>query len=840
MGKLVNVVLTDGTVAAVPEEDAERLRGAGAGRFESGQEAATRAGGDVRAEQAGGFGSTVRAGIEGAADMFSGGLYGRAVGQFGGDEAELEMRQAAVEHPLARGIGEVGAALAPTGWLGGGARAVGEVSALGGTLQAGKAIAAATGSRALGRLAEGAMFGVQGHLAHTNVTGDPLTVEGTVEAAGVGALLNFGMGVLGDRLVQVGAKAKQLGGEAAQLKQAVAVATEGAPRLESGPVDSAWNGFRTAFTAQQKAEAQMLKEAAKAEAEAVAQSAKVARAYDAFANNNQRLTIAVKKAEQMVRDIEAGYSPLGTPTEVINGERRRVRDVLDEVAGEQRTQIASPEINKPVISPELKARLDAYQSRISDIYKKKGGGYELNGAGKWEKNPAIPPNPRGALEDLRALQDELTTGPNSFPKRSGELAELPPKPSADLPAMRPATGPIAQVRLPSTPREFAAMRPESIAKMANAMGPEAQAEFGRFARELDLAPQASAAETAAAVHEQLNTYVKAAEAVKQAVREGAEPARAGLVDWARRQLKRAAKYAVARAADVGGAAGAITRTMAGESAGYAMDRIEQSLLDTQLLAGKLAAQEKAKAVVSKYATAMGQGAGKLGPVVAYLGSTFPDGQSDAESDPRKQAVNRIAELNRAALAGPDAMFSAVETMMGHPGDIGWKIHSKVMSGVLHLQQTAPRDPGLDFRMFESGWVPGWEDTIAFAHRYEALMNPTAAIARAMSGDGHPAAADTLWAVWPAWMQQVATEMAADSDRLARLTHHQISGLSQLFRTPLSSLQDPDVVLTLQGLYLPHPPTAGGTAPRSSGRAVGRPAAVQSTVAGSSVAGLISQ
>ena len=69
------------------------------------------------------------------------------------------------------------------------------------------------------------------------------------------------------------------------------------------------------------------------------------------------------------------------------------------------------------------------------------------------------------------------------------------------------------------------------------------------------------------------------------------------------------------------------------------------------------------------------------------------------------------------------------------------------------------------------------------------------------------------------------------------TMRRAGALSAIFRSPMTGYQDPTISTALQAMYLPKP------APSPSGgrgsQPTGRPPAVQSQVAGSSVANLIS-
>lgn len=290
--------------------------------------------------------------------------------------------------------------------------------------------------------------------------------------------------------------------------------------------------------------------------------------------------------------------------------------------------------------------------------------------------------------------------------------------------------------------------------------------------------------------------------------------------------------------------GAVARVAGGEVMGKALNKAEDVALGSVLVSSKATLRSRVQNLVAKYGVPTASLARKLGPVTAYLSQSFPSGKKDPEPDQNKQAVNRINEIMGHSMSSPDTAFMAVQNMLGHPSDAAFKIHQHLVSTLQYLASTLPRDPGTDTHMFGSNWTPQHQDAIALAHRLEAVQDPLTAIARAISGDGHPASTEALWSAYPNIMNELSQEIAYAAPQMKKLTYQQASAYSQLFRTPMSGLQEPVVVTTIQGLYLPKQQSAPGGA-QGGGSAgpskpPGRPAAVQSSVAGSSPSLLTSQ
>lgn len=835
------MVLPSGRVVAVDEEVAN------AGQFSrdtQGQVAAEEAE-RLNAERSSGVVEGLKAAGEGAADAASFGLYGAIRGQID-PEGARDMRVRGEQRGTERFIGEAAALVLPSA----GVRGLG-LTAPGLARGANRAL----GGGFAGQAVEGGLLGFGGYVASTNISGDPLTIEAAVESATIGALLDVGLHAAANRVEGMVWAGKSRDAKNLVLAEDLKVAKKGVAAFHDTP--PSWNEFVD------------LHEARKASVNKYnTEVAREAKRYDDFWQSNSKLTAAIDSAQEAVdavrRDVYAKQGGAFAREQLervkynldTSGQAKTVeytyeqgkqkfdfdgdpdkRTVIGGPGGESVPAQGAPRLRqqqydvdgRPVISDVTTERLREFEKRISRVYKRKSGGYRLEADGKWIPDRTVAPDPRGALEELRVINADFM-GWRS--KGSGLLDDLPRPPRASMPEIPGA--------FPKSIEDFSRKHVEQVTELSNAVNDPAAAQaLERVMKDLDLLDptvQRSPADNLSALHKTLREYRgKISDlrgvAEKMASDEAAKPL---LV----RLLGRAARLAGGRAFDVGGKLGAFTRTLGGEAASRTMTGIENATFGSVLLESRQGIRGRLRNLVTKYGVPTAGFARKLGSPLAYLSQSFPSGEKDEETDYRKQAVNRIQELQGAALTAPDAAFMAVQGMLGHPGDIGWKMHQHIVGTLNYLVSTLPRDPGTDTMMFKSNWTPQYHEAVAMAHRLEAVNDPVTAIARAIAGDSHPAATEALWAVYPAVMNELAQELSLAAPNLKNLTYEQASAYSNLFRTPLTGLQQPVVVTAIQGMYMTSqsaPQTgrpSGGT-----GKAPGRPAAVQSPVAGSNVGAL---
>lgn len=983
MGKLVNVVLSDGKTVAVDEEVAARLQ-PDAGRRQTDQENEAAAIKSVNAERSSGFHEGAKAAAEGFFDTLTGGAFGKVAGALSPDWKE-NMQVRGEERAGSRLLGEgLGFALPFAGAAG---KAISGATAVGLTERAGAAIATATGSKGLGRLAEGALFGVQGAISRTNVTGDPLTIAGTLEDAGMGAVLNWGIAKLGDKVLGAGNRAQTMVDQAKALEETKRLAAEGEGLFSQVESYKGWKtahadsvkaakanntaaareakaraaathpgNLRKAVDMVKKARAEVqaqlastpaaraMKAANRANATAEREFTEAADAFTAFRDDSETVNKAFRDIDEAIKELEK--RPGGTLTEADEAARqeaelgaqleasqkaplpkveegelpfrtRKGDGVIDHKApvGKKRDSWggkpfqenarpgpaladapAPPASASP--SKSLGQRLKEFRQRRSQAAQKLGS---WDGkANRWTMEEGKVGNPDEALRELADLRDDIASQfPTGRKKALPDIPRMPEKPTAVNPdlsvtpedavitqhlagvsrelgaglkevdglikagdyegaanlmqtmeararsqgmgdlvfpkfpkAPRP-TVPVNDVQLPKSLEEFARIRsPEKIEKLAMAVdeNPALAESFGQMVDDLGLRRLDTAGETLRAVHGDLKGYIRAMDALEGAAR----PKRTrGIFDKIGDTAKGAVRYAAQRGVDVGGWKGAAARTFVGAGVGYAMDGVEGAYVGGALLSGKLGVRNKISALVAKVAPRVGRGLHGIAPVSSYLQAAFPSGERDEADDLRSQAHRRIGDILQLQQVAPDAAYLAVEDLLGHPGDVAHKMHSALLNAVNYLAETAPRDPGIDVTLSGSNWRPSAEQSLALAHRIEAVVDPLTAIARTVSGDGHPAATEALWVVHGPLMEEYAQEFMLSDRR--NMTAEAESRMAKLLRVQ-TGLQQPAVLASLQGLYLPQPAPAGQ--PSSSPGTPGRPPAVRSEVAGSSVQGLL--
>jgi hypothetical protein len=806
----INVVRPDGTTVAVDEEVYRQSTGA-AGHAESIDEATSRRIKDGKGT--GGLLSSILAAGVGAADTALGGIPSTIAAAsehpyFTEDatlkepdwtkdkSSYLEFQR---DHELATTIGGF-VPSAVTGAGLGGAVSKGILGAAGGGV-ATKAVD--TVAKLAGRTAEGALIGNLAAVQRANITGDQMTVEGAITTAGLDGLLNVAIAGLADRVLGAGSKAK------AAITNKTAAEAEIAAAKETAERGASFKEPPTSWDEVKRAHSTAIKSAETVNRQIARDQAK----YDEFLRGG--LTKALNRDVSGVLNrirTRPGYGkPAALATDAATP--HAMFDVSDEVAGLGATG------ERAVVETGTQQFLREVEQQKSRALKLASGGYELNG-GRWVKNADIAADKGAAYDELVSIKRKLDA---RFPAAASEMKPPPSRPGTPVV--------VDDVGLPSNFLRLGSANDVDLARVAKVAqdNPAVAESWGRLMADVGLKPTGNVMEDLAGLRGSMRDYRGAVSALEKAAAEEASKEAGTLLPILKKTLGSHGKRLALGAAGFGAASAA--------GAGWQL----AGALGGALMAGKSGVQSNLSTILGKYGPSAGQTIKKMAPVTSYLSGRFISGERDDEKDVRQQAVNRIDEVIRAAQAGPDAMFSAVQGILGDPSDIGYKIHAFTNRALQYLVAAAPKDPGLDIDLRGSNWKPSYAQTAAFAHVMEAVMSPFNAIERALQGDGHPAATQALWDTYPAMMSHMAMEISFMQDKFDRVTYEGAGALSGLFRKPITGLQQPVVAASLQGLYLPKPPAAPqGSGGGGGGNPTGRPAAVQSAVAGSSVSGLISQ
>ncbi len=904
----VNVVI-NGEVKSVPAEDADRLTGMGVARRQTDQEAVGQATAAENVATSSGVGQGGLAAAEGLLDTITGGGFGAIATEVAPDYAE-NMRNRGQNRPGERLVGDV------LGYATG-------AGVVGGATKAGARVAASTGSKTAGRVVTGGILGATANVAASNVSGDPLTVAGTMEAVGIGAFLDAGIGALGDKLLGFGNRAKAAVAHEAEVAEVKAKA-KGVELLRD---NKGYTHFKAAHddvvrsvqkhnarvtAAARKRDAvvtdtgirkgvDQLKKArlaVQAEAQATPYGRQVAKAQRAHRAAERAHGEAAEAYDAFIADPNAINLAYRQVDDVIEGlSKRPGGDLTDDLAAMKAGADAGEDVLKTPGKPPMAARLKEFRNRRSaassnpdphagaaelkalrdDIESQFPTGPEIRGKRGKSALPDVPTRPgekpvyaepvhtssdpsvvQGELAEMEALKKiskdlERTANDATILSREGryddaadlmeaakiratemgfgdlEFPRFPPRPSAPLP--------VPHATLPDSLEDFArkTSQVDELADAIEAMPEGVHDSFRAMARELDLLDPAaveSIGETVRRVHRATREYPAAYDRL-QSLQSAAGRRGKSFWDKTKEFAERGIRTSVGRYVDTGGTAGAMKRAMAMGAAGGLMMQFDPgtAALGAALLSGRHTIKSKLTGMVARLAPGAGRGLQKLAPVTAYLANTYPSGVPDKDPDVRNQAHNRIGDVFNAAMTAPDASYTAIESLLGAPGDVAFKMHAHVVNAINHLAQMAPKDPGVDVTMSGSNWRPSAAQTIEFAHRIEAVEDPLAAVERSIQGGGHPAAAETLWAVWPALMEEFASEfLMAGPQKMGREAE---ARLARLLRVP-TGLNNPLVLATLQGQHLPKPtqPASGST-----GGSPGRPTAT-GQVAGSSVSALI--
>lgn len=842
MPKLVNVVLPDGSVRAVPEDVARDS----SYREELPTEAIDRAQLAQEQEATSGFWQGAKAFGEGALDSLSLGLLGPEEGSMGALRAEhrtgarlagqIAGFAATLPVPGAGALGTVGkvARFTPAGAaasLGrGAAGVVGGANTLRGTV-----VAAGI---------EGGAQGAGAEIARARLSGDPTTVESVLGGVGRGALLAAGVGALGHGVLGVhdrASRAMRAGSEKeagllARLSDAEsevraaheAIDATRVARIKAGGVEdlTTRSGRAEAITASTRS----LKGAEEAYA-----TAKAAR--DGL---EDQLLGAKDNFALLQRETEDVFVDIATMKAKINNTYTNTAQVVaaSQDLVKQGEQLRHAVYLRPAAGG-IKGRTAAAEAINADV-----------GAVDTAKGILGRAIESGDTDAIVKAHNQYASRVRTLAKKSGmEVPNLPgaPKPVADETLRR------ALKFVPKDLLAFSKVRPETIAVINNTLmrHPAGKEVLGRF-QELsnrvgaaegsdfvslhrhiqDLSsvahPKAkdilrAEADTKALLKEAKDKHnevlreherlVKRADA--QAEREAKKLAQMDLVSAnARLRVAKEQRKAISdevramrSASDeggggwglrgyVGGVVGSavIAPMLGGGTVGHAAGYFLGSRVAGGRMSWVTKVRETArKALASRAVAATGRGIKVSAPVTEALRMTL-QGLPDSEKDLRKAALNRSREILAMQDSVRDISYSLLRDHAKDNPEFIHAVHNALSGGVEWLAKRVPQDPGGAMRLGKSSWMP----TEAQMHELATILNvyhsPLDAMNRMLSGEVDPAASDAMWALYPGMMKEAAREAEMIvQEHGDNMTLAQVAGLSQAFRMPMDSLLYPENV-----------------------------------------------
>lgn len=816
MGKLVNVVLPSGKVVSVPEELANKINQTTIAHTEDSNSAAAREVGTLNEERSAGLGEGIKASVEGFADAATFGGYG-ALKAYGDPEAGRNAQIRAQERPGARLAGELATVVLPSGVLGDAGKAIGEALPI-------NSIAGVAG-KAGGRLAEGAVYGIGGNLAASNVTGDPVSIEGLVQSAGIGAILNYGIGKISDGIL---GKSKR--------------ATEALAEEEKS---SKLSDF---FTSKPETYNELVATHKANISAAKATQREYDKAVQKYAEDYHEFTVDPKNVKSAINDLgtlelnitsqlrakaKGDFYPLKDNGSVeVVPTTQPIRRKIGESAPEYTTDrsVKGPTTNPTPLKDTATPRYPRDASTVPPIrtYTDTGSLTPQEVSALEQAKRVIGETKTKALKAIReGKQSDALIHLDNGIKQAKDF--LPEAEYPDIPSLSPkfhgSRPTVPEGTLPGTVKGFASLDPRTVAKIANSVeaGTPLAEAVDKFTVDIGMTMGATPAETLAGIHAGLKNSLKSF--ASREIESGGMP---NLLDVLKGSSRKALRYAFGRVADRsagGGFIGSAARTMTGAAVGYGLDGVEGAVIGAQLLSGKSTIRENTGSLFAKYGSRAASGLTKLAPVTSFLSTSFPSGEKDSETDIRKLALNRTRDLQSSMHLATDASFSALQPLMNAPGDIAYKMHEVINNAVAYMTNAAPRDPGVATNMFNSYWKPTHSEALRLASVMEAVLAPMQAIQRLIQGSGHPEAADALWSNWPAHMQEASSAMVENAAALGNLTREQSSALGRCFRVPLNGFQQPEVAMQLQSLFLPKPSEQSSAGSSKSPGVNGRPPAI---------------
>lgn len=312
---------------------------------------------------------------------------------------------------------------------------------------------------------------------------------------------------------------------------------------------------------------------------------------------------------------------------------------------------------------------------------------------------------------------------------------------------------------------------------------------------------------------------------------GGKPATHSFLEFIKRSVAQsAARGASSASRGIGG--GAVMSSLAYQSGAGIF-----GFLAAEVLGLRAAATAHVDDLIAKMAPRASKALRRVAPVTQVLRQPIMelDGKEDKKQTTREAARDRARELTNMAGTINDVAYSAVEPIMAQSPDLALKLSQQMVKGFQQMLAAAPRDPGGTHVGLESDWLPSESQALTFASVTEAVCRPMESLDRMLQGDGDPAAAEALWAVYPSLMQEAAVRLVERLPEIQKKTDLATrAALSTTFRVPLDGLLTQQSIAALQSQFIPsvyrdqvfgkNQETRGKTTPQQP---PGRPPAVNS-------------
>lgn len=239
---------------------------------------------------------------------------------------------------------------------------------------------------------------------------------------------------------------------------------------------------------------------------------------------------------------------------------------------------------------------------------------------------------------------------------------------------------------------------------------------------------------------------------------------------------------------------------------------------------------------AKYAPAVGKAGKRLAPRIEPLAVRI-DGTLDQERDKREQFKARAEEITRNAATYRDAVFKAVEPLIGEHPEFAKSITDSYSTAYAGLLQFLPRDPGQAFSRLKSLWNPTDVQIAQFQKAYAVFHDPMGTIEAVMeTGSVDATTVAALKTMYPSLYGELQMQMVnrlTDPAFMQSLTYGDQARLSILLDIPLHSSFTPRSIAQTQAMYRkprPEEIQQGG----SGGGNGGRPAKTEPPTAGQSL------